>query len=183
MRGALAQMRVGLDYGRIGFRGGSEPASSADSTYLEPFGPDQWRVHLGYNRRKWAINLAGTYSRAGLNVKVPGLQIIDQSGLKLYVVEAALGRQVASIGEASTVWIELGPSMNVWAIPDEEARYKFGGVASGLLRQRLSRAFDTNIRLFGGYSPTFLEESDNVPGLKFKPIWRYGLSVGLDFKF
>jgi hypothetical protein len=52
-----------------------------------------------------------------------------------------------------------------------------------MLRQNLTGSFDTNIRLFAARGPSFLEDSDGLPGIKITPIWRYGVSVGLDFKF
>ena len=179
-----AQVRLGLEYGRVAFSGGSEPATAADTFYLTANGPDQWRGRVGYSLVAWEFSIAGTYSKAGLAVPADNdFRFVDGAGLKFLALEPGLARRLSGLGTSSSLWVEVGPSFTVWTMAGQDPRTKVGAWAAGLLRQKLAGAFDTNVRLFAARGPSFLEDSDNVPGIKVTPIWRYGVSIGLDFKF
>lgn len=180
-----AQVRVGPEFGILRFHGGSRPATSSDSLTLQPYGPFAHGVHGLIGGSRWRVGLALTWSRTGalFTFKGSDLRLVDGALLKMLSAQPTVGRRVSGLGTAADVWLEAGPSFDVWSIPGEQTRIRVGALVRMALRQRLTSHVETVARLHGAVSGSPFQQSDGITGLRLTTVWRYGLSFGLDYRF
>ena len=179
-----AQWHVGAAVGFVRFQGGSEPTDPADTVFLEPYGPFDYRLRISYRAADWQFALAGSYSQPGLGAGIDDFLFMDRGALRVITVEPTIGRRVLGQRAGATrLWLEAGPSLGFWTISQGTTRKRLGGIAAATIRQRLAGRFETTIRADVSLSPSFFDESDGLqPLLRHTNVSRYGVSVGFDYR-
>ena len=181
---AQSQFRVGASVGFVRFQGGSEPLDPADTVFLEPYGPLDYRLRLSYSRGDWLVGLAGSYAKPGLGAGIDAFLLVDRSAVKVATIEPTLGRRIMGPRDgASQLWLEAGPTVGFWMIYGNDTRTEIGGIVAATVRQRLAGRWETSIRGDVSLSGSFLRDADGVNNvLRRTNVSRYGFSIGLDYR-
>ena len=179
---ALAQWRVGFDFGASRYRGSARDTSNGNGPPgFHPGGAPS--IGLRVERAMGGVGAALrlSFAKPGLAADGDDLTVTDKSSGELYEVATLVAVQVGGIGPSGAVRAELGPALHLWKFGDE-FRQRIGALGAVAYEWPVAGRFSGAIRLEGALSRSWFDASDLPPQYERRRTWRYGVTLGLRYR-
>lgn len=179
-RGAAAQWRVGLEVVNTYYRGSAVDTSG--NPHARPGNAAMAALQLDrqFGNVRGAFRFA--YGKPGFSVTGEGVTISDRTQGQVVEAAGTVGFRVGGIGPSGAVRLDLGPSLHLWKVGDNQQRSRLGGLAATTYEWSVSQRFTGAVRLEGMVSESWFDATDLPPEYERQVTWRYGWGVGLRYR-
>jgi len=179
---ATAQWHVGVEIAAHRYGGSSHDTSSSHvASQGRPGDATGLSLRVGHNGRKVGVALRGTYSKPGLAVTGPGINLTDKTSGDLVELVWLVSTRVGGIGPSGAVRVELGPALHLWDY-EGDVRSRLSGCAAVAYEWPLAGRFSGAVRLEGLISRSWFDAGDVPPEFERRATWRYSVGLGLRYR-